>query len=311
MKSIVYDFTGIYDYFHIPHLIHDDLNINNPIHYYIDLRKKYNYKGKFDEEGIFLFFQNKTTGWFHFPISIFNYGIGAMQNYLANGEKTAFNRMIVQAEWAYNNQIKENKYEGGWQCNLDFPIYNLKSGWISALAQGLGISFLLRVWKLTKDKRFLESANLAVYPYYKLVEDGGMKVLFHNKYPFYEEYPSSSPSFVLNGFISSILGLRDLALFTNNQTADKLWKQGIATLKAILPYYDLGYWSRYDLYKSKTNIASRFYHQYHITQLKLLYMLTEEKIFNKYSEKFLSYYHNKLFRIKSLQKKIGWRIKRL
>lgn len=40
--------------------------------------------------------------------------------------------------------------------------------------------------------------------------EGGVLATFLNKFHWYEEYPTKPPSFVLNGFIYSILGLYDL-----------------------------------------------------------------------------------------------------
>lgn len=40
--------------------------------------------------------------------------------------------------------------------------------------------------------------------------DGGVLATFLNKYHWYEEYPTQPASFVLNGFIFSLLGLYDL-----------------------------------------------------------------------------------------------------
>nr|MBC8526075.1 hypothetical protein [Candidatus Cloacimonadota bacterium] len=109
--------------------------------------------------------------------------------------------------------------------------------------------------------------------------------------PFYEEYTAEVPTLVLNGMIFSLCGVYDfIRVFPENKLAKKIFDDGIATLKKILPEYDLGYWSRYNLCKSdwypEIDPATIGYQRLHITQLEMLYKLTNEEIFKKYAVKF-------------------------
>lgn len=65
----------------------------------------------------------------------------------------------------------------------------------------------------------------------------------------FEEYPTTPGSFVLNGFLYSLLGLYDLASINRNGTnkSRQLYDEGMATLKEMLPLYDTGSGSIYDL----------------------------------------------------------------
>lgn len=85
----------------------------------------------------------------------------------------------------------------------------------------------------------------------------------------------------------TLLGLYDWATETNSAEADKLFKDGIETLDKILPYYDLGTFSAYDLsyithsrlpylQPRAPHIAPR-YHAIHIAQLRALSSVTEDK----------------------------------
>jgi len=58
--------------------------------------------------------------------------------------------------------------------------------------------------------------------------------------------------------------------------------------------FDCGYWSYYDL---SGNIASPFYHNLHIEQLKVMFDLFKIDKFSKYTEKWLGY-KNSLFKSK-------------
>ena len=59
----------------------------------------------------------------------------------------------------------------------------------------------------------------------------------------YEEYPTTPPLFVLNGFIYSLFGLYDLAQLGEGEmkvTAQKLYDEGMKSLKVMLPLFDSG-----------------------------------------------------------------------
>ena len=73
-----------------------------------------------------------------------------------------------------------------------------------------------------------------------------MKILFWR----YEEYPTSPASFVLNGFIYSLLGLYDLNAIVPaslSHDAVHLYDQGMISLKKMLPLFDTGQGTIYDL----------------------------------------------------------------
>jgi len=311
VKTFLLSCLGMYDYHHIPHSISQNLDIHYPLDYYIDFRPKIHYRGRFDPSKVFLLYINHRFGWCYHPITIFIYGLSAYQNYLKTGEQDYMEKMLAQLDWACKNQQEEGNPIGSWEFDFGFSTYDLKAGWVSGMAQGLGISLLLRAWILTQNETYLKKAELAFRPYHKFVSEGGIRTLFEKKYVFFEEYPSILPSFVLNGFISSILGIRDLYIFTENKKAEELWEECIETLHFMLPFYDLGYWSSYDLRRNRINIASDFYHKYHIVQLQLLHLLTGEKIFDTYAEKFESYRRNWFYRGEAQMKKVFWRLKRL
>ena len=76
--------------------------------------------------------------------------------------------------------------------------------------------------------------------------------MFHERYVWYEEYPFEEGLFVLNGFMYSLIGLYDLSSASSapqeaRDEAKELFDEGIVSLKALLPLYDNGKGSNYDL----------------------------------------------------------------
>lgn len=118
--------------------------------------------------------------------------------------------------------------------------------------------------------------------------------------PRYEEYPTSPPSFVLNGFIYALLGLYDLRVIagpTQGAEAKILYDQGMDSLKKMLPLFDTGTGSIYDLRHFTLgvtpNIARWDYHATHVNQLLLLAGLEKESIFASTAHRWEEYMQGK------------------
>ena len=152
------------------------------------------------------------------------------------------------------------------------------------MAQGELMSLYLRVYQITKNEDLLKTAKQA-YNFLKIdCKDGGVRRLLDNKYLWFEEYPSKIPSYVLNGFIYTLFGLYDLYRVTENIDIKKDIDDCIITLKENIHHFDAGYWSLYDMQNKE---LVRYYYQknVHVPQLKILFKLTNEEIFDKYAKK--------------------------
>jgi hypothetical protein len=73
---------------------------------------------------------------------------------------------------------------------------------------------------------------------------------------------------------------------TNDANAKSVFDKGVNYLKDNLWKYDTGSWSSYDLVD---NLATIEYHKAEISQLKELYDITGEDIFNEYADRFEKY----------------------
>jgi len=174
------------------------------------------------------------------PTTIAQYGLQKYSYYLLYKKDKYLKEAIRSADWLVENQ---NLYSGAWEYNFDFKVPGtdiiLKSPWISAIAQGQSMSLLVRIYYITKNIKYRKSAEIALKPFLKKVNEGGILSYFWGR-PFYEEYPTNPPSFTLNGFMFSLIGLYDMAVILKSNTAKTLFNNGIKTLEFILPFYDLG-----------------------------------------------------------------------
>ncbi|XP_030313006.1 D-glucuronyl C5-epimerase isoform X2 [Calypte anna] len=207
----------------------------------------------------------------------------------------------MAAFFAASNWLVRNQDEkGGWPImvtrKLGEGFKSLEPGWYSAMAQGQAISTLVRAYLLTKEQTFLGAALRATAPYKLPSEQRGVKAVFMNQHDWYEEYPTSPSSFVLNGFMYSLIGLYDLKETAGEKLgreARLLYERGMESLKAMLPLYDTGSGTIYDLRHfmlgTAPNLARWDYHTTHINQLQLLSTIDESPIFKEFVKRWKSY----------------------
>ncbi len=245
-----------------------------------------------------------------YPITIALYGLeqySKLSDYKYNqksgyvkGDKVSsdfINSFKNVVEWVLNNQDADS---GAWNISFEYEFAGGRCGpaidapWPSSLAQGYCLSVLARASSLEEEfttgemKKFAELSKRALAPFRLDSNSGGFVTYFTDRIslPFYEEYPTLFPSRVLNGFMFSLLGLYDCYTVFDLKEAKTLFDEGMVTLMHVLPYYDLGNRSAYDL--SHLNYSSSREHfapnparsGYHHTHLKLLYALNSVSHFS-------------------------------
>ena len=98
--------------------------------------------------------------------------------------------------------------------------------------------------------------------------------------------PEFVKTYVLNGPTQSLIFLWRYPEITNDSNAKVIFDKGINYLKKNLWRYDTGSWSSSDLLE---NQATTEYHKAQISQLKELYDITGENVFNVYADRFEKY----------------------
>ncbi|XP_016958114.1 D-glucuronyl C5-epimerase B [Drosophila biarmipes] len=200
------------------------------------------------------------------------------------------------AEWFIHNQDPKT---GGWANPVRRSLNGfaeLRPGWISAMGQGHAISVLSRAYWHSGDERYLRAAAAGLQPYRVYSRDGGVLAQFMDKFYWYEEYPTTPPSYVLNGFIYSLLGLYDLnstAPVKIAREAGKLFAQGMYSLKKMLLLYDTGSGTSYDLRHLSLGVAPNLarwdYHATHVNQLLLLATIDSDPLIAQTAERWKGY----------------------
>ena len=78
----------------------------------------------------------------------------------------------------------------------------------------------------------------------------------------------------------------------------------LQTIENNLANYDLGYWSLYEQSGTRMKmLASPFYHDLHIIQLKIMNLITKKSIFQQIAGKWENYMHNPINRYRAITHK--------
>ena len=240
--------------------------------YYNDLTEKVTR----DDPNILVPMYHVDTGEeIYFSIGVFQYGLAAYDLYLTTHNDVYKNKLIACANWAVENQQED----GGW---VTFA-YNKPEAPYSSMAQGEGISMLIRAAIVTDDKRFADASAKAKEFMLKPISEGGTTEYKGEDVLFYED--TDNPV-ILNGWIFSLWGLYDYCKYFQDKEASVILQKTLGTLKRKLSDFDTGYWSKYDNGK---RICSPFYHKLHIAQLKTMHDMFGDTIYKEFADQWEKY----------------------
>ena len=273
------------------------LNCGNVIKYtalgdYLNFSKDSSYKSlsilKFDKNGIPM--TKYGSEFYYNTVTISQYALWLYSKYLY-GDTSKLNDFIKCANFLYNFM----KNDGSFRYNFDYYSYELlKSGWTSSMAEGQVLSVFSRAYSLTKNIKYI-NAGIKVFNYLTTsVKNGGVMDTLESLDPafknniFFQEYVNTKPSYTLNGYMFTLLGIYDwLELSKKVPSIDSTkvnyyFTEGIKSLKIVLPYYDYGGFSSYDLHYLTSNTnpnPSGVYHKVHMNLLEAFYSITNDEFF--------------------------------
>ena len=259
--------------------------------YYMTFAAKADYKGTYDPSGVPLLDYHGAIGLQYNPIAIAHYGLGNYNRYCRTGDQERLGRCVTAAEWLVTNLEQNGHGLWVWHHKFDWEYRSpLRAPWYSGLAQGQGISLLVRVHAATGEARYLEAARRAFPSLLASTQDGGVVHTDERGDPWIEEYIVEPPTHVLNGFIWATWGLHDYFLATGDPQAEDLFDRCMDTLARNLHSYDYRFWSVYEQSGTRLKmLASPFYHRLHIVQLRVLDRLRSREPFRYYAERWGAY----------------------
>jgi hypothetical protein len=247
---------------------------------------------------------DRSPGFLDYWVPIIQYGLGCHERWLDGDGDRWLDAALTTGRYLLAHQ----EQDGSWINRVPFPhTFMMPDRWRCAMAQGEAASLLMRLHAHAADDRFAEAARTALRPLWRTAENDGVGAAIDGGW-WPEEYPTSPPSYVLNGAIFAWWGVRDVAVGLDDGDAGQLFQDGVDTLVANLPRFDLGWWTIYCLYPFPIpNIASSFYQSLHASQLDAMNMLAPRPELAETGQRWRAYLDSAVARRRALAQKVLFR----
>jgi heparosan-N-sulfate-glucuronate 5-epimerase len=270
--------------------------------YYMPFLEKADYIGPYDASGIPLLNYHGNIGLQYNPIAISQWGLGNFNIFLRSKDEERRRKSLTAADWLVEHLEANSLGVPAWNHDFDWEYRTpLKAPWYSGLAQGQGISLLVRVWRETGNASYLDAAVRAFTSFLKPTQEGGICFTDEQGDLWFEEYIVSPPTHILNGFIWAAWGVYDFFLATKDEAARQLFDRAVETMRKNLDRYDLGFWSLYEQSGTRLPmVASPFYHQLHVAQLRVMHRLTGDDVFSRIADRWETYARSRSKRTRAL-----------
>jgi hypothetical protein len=278
--------------------------------YYMLFAEKADYAGSYDASGVPQLDYHGKIGLQYNPIAIAQYGLGSYNLFRRTADPVRRMKFLLSADWLCSHLEQNPQGFSVWNHHFDWEYRDtLRAPWYSALAQGQGISVLVRAYKESRDERYLDAATRALACFYYPIDKGGVAFTDASGDLWFEEYLVSPPTHILNGFIWASWGVYDYFLATQHPSAQDLFASAVRTLLHNLECYDLGFWSLYEQSGTRLPmVASPFYHQLHIVQLRIMHRLTGEQKFAQVASRWEAYARSRSKRLRALCYKSAFKL---
>ena len=197
--------------------------------YYMSFSQKAHYTAHLDAAGIPMLDYRGKIGLQYNPIAISQWGLGnynlsrQTQSQMDQGLKDRdpqYKKFLAASDWLVSHLEQNSSGVWVWNHYFDWEYRDtLKAPWYSGLAQGQGISLLVRAYAETGNAGYLDSARRAFDSFLKSTAEGGVVFRDEQQRTWVEEYIVFPPTHILNGFIWAAWGIRDYFLATKDVKA--------------------------------------------------------------------------------------------
>ena len=278
--------------------------------YYMLFAEKADYRGAYDPSGIPQLDYHGRIGLQYNPIAIAQFGLGNYNLWRRTADPERRKKFFLIADWLAAHLEPNAHGLAVWNHHFNWEYRDtLKAPWYSGLAQGQGISVLVRAHQESGEPRYLDAARQAFASFQQPIDKGGVAFIDESGDLWFEEYIVFPPTHILNGFIWALWGIYDYFLATRESYAHEFFSRGVRTLLHNLDRYDLGFWSLYEQSGTRLPmVASRFYHQLHIVQLRVMYRLTGEEAFARVADRWENYARSRTKRTRALCYKSAFKL---
>lgn len=226
------------------------------------------------------------------PVNQAQYALGLLNGYRLTGDPERLDLARRQGDRLLERATEQ---DGAiyFPYPFDFPRHNnpedmMRAPWYSAMAQGVTLSVLVRLFEVTDDATYRIAADLAFASFRRPGEPGsdasGIWTVFIDQDGYYwpEEYPADTPDRTFNGLVFAAYGLYDYYQLTGDRDAALLFQATLTTIHHALEGIRLPGGISY--YCLEHAVQSRTYHAIHIGQLEMLHRLTGDESFADWAD---------------------------
>jgi len=226
----------------------------------------------------------RLMGEYYKPALAAWWGLVNLGHYLRHKDQSSLERFLIQINWLERNAIVRPDGAVVWPNNFDClqGATLLKAPWVSAYDQGLAISALVRGWRISGRKELRDLLTNSARVFAMDVADNGVRISTEQG-ALYTELPGSPPPGILDGFMTSLLGLYDLSVELEDSEVEQLFMDGIRGLTSTLPLWD--YKGRWSWYGSRAYLSPPCYHQIHRSLLHVLAQLSGKATLADYAKR--------------------------
>src|SRR6266851_2930509 len=140
--------------------------------YYMSFARKADYRLHCDSPGIPLLDYHGQIGLQYNPIAIAQWGLGNYNRFCHGKNQEPKSRFLMAANWLCANLERNSSGVWVWNHNFNWEYRTaLQAPWYSGLAQGQGISLLVRAHAETGAGEYLEGAERAFVSLQKSTEE--------------------------------------------------------------------------------------------------------------------------------------------
>ena len=236
------------------------------------------------------------------PVTLSQYAL-TMHGRWTRGDVAARTSFFVAADML----LTMEDADGAFRYPFPFAYYlsgeTFPPGWVSSMAQGHALSVFSRAYLESADPTYATAGERALAFLRLPVAQGGTLDTLASldpslaRRPILEEYVATPSSYTLNGYMFTLLGLYDWSQMApgvapSASTAKAMFRANIDTLVPLLPYYDLGGFTAYDLGYLTWGAAPHIgvsYHAWHIALLHALHAVTGRVELRDWESRWSSY----------------------
>ncbi|HWR38206.1 MAG TPA: D-glucuronyl C5-epimerase family protein [Patescibacteria group bacterium] len=216
--------------------------------YYIVNADKIN-QYQFDSEGYPVYFVNGKNN--RHPTHLVQIALQQISLYTMNGKQSDLDIAKKYADYVVSI-VKVREFQNIKYGLVSIDFFNshypfLGNTWISGLLQGQTLSLMLRMYQVTGDEQYRNTAEL-MYESYKLPHEQGGFVSKNGKDLYFDECVSEPATHIVNGHIYAVMGLLDYWRVYRKPETENMLKESIETVERNLARYTVPgtAWTYYD-----------------------------------------------------------------